>query len=483
MSAPSAGALSAVWSQPIMISTDEALDVALDGDSIYVDGRSHLTTSHDLGATWNSVPGIFSRICADDGIIYRVSGLGEFYGPTIWFDMSSDDGSTWSEPVPILALEGSNDASFGVFKFDSRLVFYTLDGQPGGNEFGAMVKVAWSDDEGATWSAPVIVDQGLYVEDPFANDIVRANGVLYMTYYDQTQGFDVVEVIVAKSPDMGATWTNAVVSIAPHAFNPIITVDSASGELYVAYFSAIVLPDWTLVDAGPYVVKSLDGISWSVPVKAGAFAASTDPSGFHSLAASDGMVFEAYLNYTRTDAGGIYKVKISCSMDDGATWSDMGDVTGLDSNAIYPIMAITQSRLHFFWSDYGAGNPWYDAGSTYYRSMPIGVTVFGEATVTRSTSGNPAKDAKTISFAPEKDGQLWVSAVSSKLTLLKVDVYTKGVGRPTLVSTQYLVFGRDPGPAVSGMVKVVAGHEYTVKLTPYGMPCSSAQVTGLFVAG
>jgi hypothetical protein len=77
----------------------------------------------------------------------------------------------------------------------------------------------------------------------------------------------------------------------------------------------------------------------------------------------------------------------------------------------------------------------------------------------------------------------WVIAASSKLPLLKVDEYTKGSGEATLVSTQNLVFGRDPSPVESGMVNVVAGHEYAARLAPYGVPGSSPLVTGLFAAG
>ena len=484
-SVPSSGALPAMWSSPAMISSGEAMDIAVDEDSMYVVGFDQLITSHDSGSTWDSVPSTYAKICADQGVLYRASfDLEVYYGATIMFAMSTDDGATWSDSIPILTLEGRNDWSFGLFKFGTRLMLYTLDGEPGGNEFGAMVKVAWSDDEGSTWSEPVIVDEGLYVEDPFPNDIVCANGVLYLTYYDQTSGFDSVEIIVAQSADMGATWSNAVVAVGPTAHNPIITADASSGELYVSYLSAIVMPDWTLVNAGPYFVKSIDGVTWSVPVKAGTITMATDHSGFHSLVASDGMIFEGYLDYVRTDAGDVYDLRISCSSDDGATWMDMGDVTGMETNSIYPILAIASERLHFIWTDYGSGNPWYDPGIIYHRSMPLGVTVFGEATVLRQKTGNPAGDAKTLSYAPDKDGLLWISGVSDKLPVLKVDVYVKGTGKASLVSTQYVIFGsKNPGPLESSMVKVAAGQEYLVKLTPYGMVGASAEVTGLFVAG
>ena len=283
---------------------------------------------------------MYSKMCAANGVLYRTSfESGMYYGATMYFAKSTDDGATWSDSVPFLTLEGSNDASFGIFKFGTRLVFYTLDGQPGGDEFGAMVKVLWSDDEGSTWSEPVIVDEGLYVEDPFPNDVVCANDVLYLTYYDQMPGFDNVEVIVARSADMGAIWSNAVVAVGEHAHNPIITADASSGELYVSYFSAIFLPDWTLVDAGPYFVRSLDGIAWSAPVKTGTMTMATDQSGFHSLAAAAGMIFEGYLDYQNTVAGDIYDLRISGSSDDGGTWTGMGDATGMGTNSAFPLLA------------------------------------------------------------------------------------------------------------------------------------------------
>jgi hypothetical protein len=381
-------------------------------------------------------------------------------------------------------LEGRNDGSYGIFKFGSRLVFYTMDGGPGGDDPGAMVKVLWSDDDGMTWSAPVIVDEGLYFEDPFPNDIVCANGVLYMTYSDNEYGYDSIQIIVAKSTDMGETWTNVVAAEGPIAHDPVIAADPITGEIHVTYLSGIVLPDWTLVDYGPHYIKSTDGASWSTPVRIGTVTSSTDQVSFHSLAASDGMVFEGYLDYKGPDLGDSYNVRISCSLDDGVTWSDMGDVTGLVSNAALPMLVIASNRLHFFWTDYGSGSPWYDYGNTYYRSMQLGGTVFGEVVVVRQTHGNPAKDAKTLSFTPEKDGSIWISAIGSKLSVLKVDVYEKGAGKPILVSTQPVVLGwRNPNPVDSSMVEVLAGHEYLVKLTPYGMVGASAEVTGLYAAG
>jgi len=483
-SVPAAGVLAGLWGAPVVASDGEATDIAVDGDSIYVVGFDHLAASHDSGRTWTSAPSEYSKICASDGAIYRASmDIWGYYGATIWFSMSTDEGTTWSASVPVMTLLGRNDGSFGISKFGSRLFVYSLDGSPGTNDQGAMIKVAWSDNLGEKWSKPVLVDERLYVEDPLANDIVCAKGVLYLAYYDQTPGYDNVEVVVARSTSMGKSWESAVVATGPNAHNPVMTVDDSSGELYLSYLSAIVMPDWTLVDAGPYVVRSTDGIAWSSPVKAGAITLATDQSGFHSLAAASGRVFEGYLDYQLLETVGVYDLRISCSMDGGATWADMGDVTGMSTNAVYPMLAISSGELHFVWTDFGTGSPWYDPGTTYHRSMALS-TVFGDVTVVRGRGGNPAADAKTMSYVPAKNGWLWTSVVSNQLPVLRVDIYDMTAGKAVLVWNECLVFAAsNQGQLDSSMVKVAAGHEYLVKLTPIGMMGASAEVTGLFVPG
>ncbi|MCK4756879.1 MAG: exo-alpha-sialidase, partial [Thermoplasmata archaeon] len=312
------------WSDPTYISRDGFLWADTYGNDVM--GYSpwdNAVFSSDLGDSWGQPYDFDGRVDLQDGVIYRTN----MSGKALLFTKSTDNGGTWSSPVTIFQLDGNNDGAYGIFMYESTLFAYSHD-----QWIDYSIKVSKSLDFGLTWSAPIIVDSGLLTIDPLANDIVYANGKLYMSYFDMTGAATISDckVVVIESSDMGDTWNNRQV-IDTGGFYPVIKADNNS--LYVSYITALESLEYLEIE----FTKSHNGIDWSDPVKVGYIEDSTDLVIFHSLAVDSGRVFVGYTDYhDLTDDK--YYVRIKQSMDGGDTWQDMGDVTGLDTNAMYPCL-------------------------------------------------------------------------------------------------------------------------------------------------
>jgi hypothetical protein len=151
-----------------------------------------------------------------------------FRGP-IWFNRSTDNGDTWEDPRQIYD-PGQNDqtiASQIVVPPDGTLVnlFAEFNGENKNKLRAWTVKVLRSNDEGDTWSAPILVDrlQTISVRDPETGEDVRtgdiipdvavnpANGNLYAVWQDaRFSDFQNDSIAFSQSLDGGLTWSDPV---------------------------------------------------------------------------------------------------------------------------------------------------------------------------------------------------------------------------------------------------------------------------------
>jgi hypothetical protein len=240
-------------------------------------------TSRDGGRTWQHVTDLIddpsaqftddkNSVTADPvrpGTAYQVwdrfdfgpGGNGSsFTGPAM-MSVTHDFGRTWSTPRIIVADSAPDQQTFGnVIVVDDRtgriydvfdLLTYT------DVNFTALASaiesVAWSDDGGRTWSAPVraATDTSVLDTDPANGDVLRTGiqlpaaaidpvtGELYLAYEgtDFTAGaYDQIELV--HSADGGRTWSApSRVNGAPQAlaFTPAIAV-SPAGTVAVSYY-------------------------------------------------------------------------------------------------------------------------------------------------------------------------------------------------------------------------------------------------------
>lgn len=373
------------WSTPIEIGSPVLYCADAYEKNLMAYSRSDSSThSNDYGETWSSMSDFSGRVEMYEEMVYRVNQSGS----SILFSKSSNFGETWTPTVNIFDLVGSNDGVYGINYYESTLFAYSHDTNSG----NYTIKLSKSADDGATWSTPVIVDYGLSMSDPGANEIAYANGKLYMTYFDVILESE-IDIVVIESADMGNTWGNRK-TISQVGFYPVIQADGDA--LHLTYIG---ISD----DATSLALKyanCLNGEDWSTPKDIGDMTDGDDPMGHHTLVADSGRIFAGYLDYHNNDPfTDEYNLHISKSLNNGVTWEDMGDVTGSDNNAMYPSLLISGGRLHFIWADFGnsSWSSWDDA-VTMYRYLELDAIDQGGSAI--NTTSLP----KAISCAPEGSG-------------------------------------------------------------------------------
>jgi hypothetical protein len=343
---------SGVWSDPVQISSTELYFGDVDGDVVYEYGWSNMAVSDDSGATWNPELSFGGKLDASDGTLYRVDGVDVPTPGTLAFLKSTDEGATWSSPIPIMQTDG-NDGGYRIAKFSSTIIVYSFD--YAGTSYG-LIKSSKSTDDGATWSLPVIVDPYVHCEDPLASPMVYVDGKVYLTYYNYSgYGPSFSDIVVINSPDMGSTWEGR--TVVGSGYSPMIA--AVPGSIYVTFWDG----------GGLCFTKSLDGYIWTSPIVVGDFIKITDPQVLHSVCAAGETVFVAYITYD--NPGGIdeFWVHVSYSGDGGSTWEDMGNVTGGDGDEMYPSVMFDGAMLHLTWVDAQGEGGW--GGVTFYRSLTL----------------------------------------------------------------------------------------------------------------
>jgi len=173
----------------------------------------------------------------------------------ILLSRSTDDGLTWSTPVAVSDKKG--DATGGNTSTHASMPAIGQNGD---------VYVTWmspdglmfdkSDDYGETW-----LPNDINISNKRINwlynvpGLIRCpsfpviscdlsqgpnNGNIYITWADQSNGFNDTDVWMVKSLDAGITWSDAVRvnddSAGKHQFFPTLTIDQSNGNLYFLFY-------------------------------------------------------------------------------------------------------------------------------------------------------------------------------------------------------------------------------------------------------
>ena len=237
--------------------------------------RIVFSKSEDDGESW-STPLMINQYegdCIDsdnttEGAVPCVGPDGEIYvswswNEKIYFDRSEDRGETWmdedvviaSQPggwdlpisgisrangMPITCVDRSNGPHRGT-------IYVNWSDQRHGEE-DTDIWVAYSEDKGMTWSAPVRVNDDQAGNQQFLTwmDIDQSNGHLHTVFYDRRHQDDTTtDVYLASSADGGRTWTNTQINTQSFKPSPQVFFGDYND---IAVVNGSVRPIWTQLD-------------------------------------------------------------------------------------------------------------------------------------------------------------------------------------------------------------------------------------------
>ncbi len=133
------------------------------------------------------------------------------YCQDLFYRRSTDGGRSWSDPYPVSILPNSGSDRMDVFEGGSGRMYITWDegydwnvgkGQP------LDVRMIYSDDSGETWSEPIILDGGGFVDRrPIQIAMAEMRDGALMAIWRYSSDAD-SHIYYQISNDVGATWTD-----------------------------------------------------------------------------------------------------------------------------------------------------------------------------------------------------------------------------------------------------------------------------------
>ena len=346
---------------------------------------------------------------------------------------SIDGGRTWRQVVvpgltPCTVPANETAPAFNVFDpwvsygADGRAYLLSISGaepnSPGEPVAGAIgaqdflarhVYVQTSDDDGLTWTAPVVVagdvDNGFIIDKPtITADPYRPGRAHAVWSRINLTGSSVMGV--ATTVDGGRTWSTRTLPLTTLdtrgvAFGGQIAVQR-DGALVMAFAEGVVqamavvgnlagidqLPQF-IGDTRFYSITSRDGgVTW--PARGQLIGSSQTFPGTIMVAGSGSAL---HATWADIDAAGLGQVRVSRSLDDGMTWSVPATVTGPGVGIDVPAVAVDGTGA--------VALTWYAAGPTPQTtqawaavSRDGGVTwTSGALTAPFSTAAAPATNA------------------------------------------------------------------------------------------
>jgi hypothetical protein len=337
--------------------------------------------SSNGGQTWTltSPPGIGdpAGVYDDAGNAYFAQlSTGTCPDPAV-VSRSSDGGATWGPQIQALSDASPSDhfmdkewlaADTAVSSpFHGRIYVTANSYYAPGCNLNAYINdremIAFSTNQGTTWSAPVALSDASHDQDQFTDPVVASDGTLYVSYqyqnctYNCTTSFPMIQLIT-KSTDGGVS------------FSPSITVTGQP-----------ISPTGAFVGGYQYLYASSTTSGFRHNDQEIIGVSPTNPNVVYSLW-TDGRWDTSFVYQSVT--GQHADIAFSRSTDGGSTWSapikvnDTANGDGTDQ--FFPWMAVgSDGTIHASWMDRRAGGFPYreyysqstDGGLTWAANQPV----------------------------------------------------------------------------------------------------------------
>ncbi|MBI2329974.1 S8 family serine peptidase [Candidatus Daviesbacteria bacterium] len=247
------------------------------------------------------------------------------YSRTLNFAKSSDAGMSWSNTTPILSLQ--DIALSSITKFNGKLfVVFVESGQ------GRKLKLISSDNDGETWTTPIILDENVDDQGYLSLAIKQGKGRLHVIY---THGRSLSMALRYIKSD-GVNWSRPK-DITRGAFITGGDISIEKDILRVGYL--LEKREGEVRDKGVYFAGSLDeGDTWDIKK----IDTLTLNAAYLSIVSSEDKIFLVW-------GLGNGKLQLGRSFDGGRSWEIKNNVTASNSLEMAPRLGYTDGKLFLMW--------------------------------------------------------------------------------------------------------------------------------------
>ena len=393
--------------QPIyLVFEDDSLQLFQDPTRIDVAFQK----STDGGATWLSEHKLICRgepfaqypdlTTDDDGNVYVVYGQRpELNKGHPYCVRSTDAGASWSAPVKVDDNEATVRSGAASIAVDAAGNLFCAWNEERNGYLRIFSSV--STDHGATWSPSVRVDDDTVnsdcgVSDIFVQPVTNHYLVAAICPYVVRPGWNSSHAYLYRSTDMGRT------------FQPGIQLDTLeyTGSCYVVADNRHIICDYTGYPRGTSLSSTQARTLFTPPDTWGPYSQVTDTmyNSYYSCELALSADGRAHTALNTNYQNGVYDVCYSFSTDYGVSWSEqvrINDDTTAERQAP-AIAADSAGFVYLAWVDEcgGGDHIWFStnspAGVAEQRPQPIGMRPF--ATVVRGALRLPTANCSLLSI-------------------------------------------------------------------------------------